>query len=267
MTSLWITRISRRPVPAGLVERLRAAGCVFAEDEAAILIDAASDDAELEALTARRAAGEPLEHIVGWVAFGPLRLAVAPGVFVPRQRSLRLARAAVRVARGQRHPLVLEAYAGAAPLAATVAAAIPDAEVHAAEIDPLALRWARANLPDGAGVHESDGFDGLPTRLRGRITLIVAVPPYVPVPEAELVPRDLRTHEPSRALFGGDDGLDQIRALIDEAGPWLAPGGRVLLELNRRQAPAAAGYARRAGFRAAHRTASDGQTSLLDLSR
>ncbi len=240
---------------------------MFAEEEAAILVDAAGDGPELDALTARRVAGEPLEHLVGWVAFGRLRLAVGPGVFIPRQRSLRLARAAVRAARAQAHPVVLEAYAGVAPLAATVAAALPGAEVHAADIDPTALGWARMNLPERAGVHLGDRFDGLPTGLRGQVTLIAAVTPYVPEPEAELIPRDLRAHEPSRALFAGEDGLDHVRALIDEAGNWLAPDGRVLLELNRRQAPAAAAHARAAGFRASYRTAPDGQTAVLDLSR
>ncbi len=155
---------------------------MFAEEEAAILVDAAGDGPELDALTARRVTGEPLEHLVGWVAFGRLRLAVGPGVFIPRQRSLRLARAAVRAARAQAHPVVLEAYAGVAPLAATVAAALPGAEVHAADIDPTALGWARMNLPERAGVHLGDRFDGLPTGLRGQVTLIAAVTPYVPSP-------------------------------------------------------------------------------------
>ena len=233
-----------------------------------ILVGAADGDAaELDALTSRRVAGEPLEHIVGWVAFGRLRLAVGPGVFIPRQRSLQLARAAVRAAREQEHAVVLEAFAGAAPLAATIAATVPGAEMHAADIDPVALRWARINLPEGAGVHESDRFSGLPTGLHGRITLVIAVPPYVPEPEAELIPRDLRAHEPFRALFAGEDGLDEVRGLIDDVDPWLAPDGRVLLELNHRQASIAAAHARALGFRASYRTGSDGQTATLGLRR
>ena len=70
-----------------LVSRLRAAGCVFAEEEAALLAEAAGGAAELEALVVRREAGEPVEQLAGWVEFCGLRLVVAPGVFVPRQRT------------------------------------------------------------------------------------------------------------------------------------------------------------------------------------
>jgi len=247
-----------------LVARLRAAGCVYAEEEAVVLVEAAGDD-ELEPLVRRRIEGEPLEHIVGWVAFGSLRLAIGTGVFVPRRRSARLARAAVRVAGIQERPVVLEAYSGIAPLAASVAAAVPAAEIHACDSDPRALRWARENLPPDAGVHLADGLAGLPARLSGGITLIAAVPPYVPVGDAALIPRDARAHEPAIAFFAGDDGLDRVRELIGAARDWLAPGGRVLVELGRRQGRAATAAARRAGYRASYRTGPDGQTALLDL--
>jgi len=248
-----------------IVRRLRASGSVFAEDEAAVLIAAACDDPALEGLVRRREGGEPLEHIVGRVDFGGLRLAVGPGVFVPRQRSLRLARAAARAASAASDPVVLEAYAGVAAIAASIAETLPTAELHVADIDPRALRWARANLPSSAGTHRSDGLSGLPAVLRGRLTLIVAVPPYVPDAELELIPGDRRAHEPERALLGGADGLDQVRRLIAEAADLLAPGGRVLLEINRRQGPAASAAARRAGYRASYRTAPDGHTAILDL--
>ncbi len=213
----------------------------------------------------RRVAGEPLEHLVGWVDFGGLRLSVGPGVFVPRQRSRLLARAAVRAAAAHEHPVVLEAYAGAAPIAAAVAAALPAAEVHAADIDPGALRRAGENLPPGAGVHASACLVGLPDGLRGRIVVIAAVPPYVPDDELGLLPSDRRAHEPAIALLGGADGLDHVRELIDAAAEWLAPGGRVLVELSRRQGRAAAAAARRAGYRASYRTGPDRQTAILDL--
>lgn len=248
-----------------IVRRLRASGSVFAEDEAAVLITAACDDAELEDLVRRREGGEPLEHIVGRVDFGGLRLAVGPGVFVSRQRSMRLARAAVRAASATPDPVVLEAYAGVAPIAASIAAVLPAAELHVADIDPEALRWARANLPPGAHVHHSDGLSGLPEALRGRLSLIAAVPPYVPDALLRLIPGDRRAHEPERALLGGVDGLHHVRRLIAEAADLLAPGGRVLLEINRRQGPAASAAARRAGYRASYRTAPDGHTAILDL--
>ncbi|GGI45434.1 release factor glutamine methyltransferase [Agromyces flavus] len=253
---------------AALAARLRAAGCVFAEEEAAILLEAASDDpARLEHLVERRATGEPLEHLVGWVHFGSLRLSVGPGVFIPRQRTLRLARAAVRAAREQQRPVVLEPFCGVAPLAAAVAESVPDAEIHVADIDPAALEHARRNLPAGAGVHLSDGLAGIPSSLRGRVTLVAAVPPYIPSTERRLVPHEALEHEPEAALFAGPDGLRNVGTLIDELGGWLAPEGVVLIELNRRQYRAAAVLARRSGWTPRARRSSDGQTVLLELRR
>lgn len=250
----------------GVAARLRAAGCVYAEQEAGILVEAAGgDDAALETLVARRVAGVPLEPLVGWVQFGSLRLEVGPRVFVPRQRSLQLARAAVRVAREQARPVVLEPYSGVAPIAASVAAVAPAAELHVADIDPNALRYARRNLPATAGVHESDGLAGVPSSLRGRLTLVASVPPYVPTTATDFIPREALDHEPGAALFAGSDGLDHVRDLVDELLGWLAPNGVALIELNRQQYRSAAGDARRAGWSASARRGSDGQTVLLEL--
>ena len=78
----------RMTVPdSAIVARLRAAGCVFAEDEARLLMSAARNPAELDAMVSQRAAGLPLEQVVGWAEFCGLRIAVAPGVFVPRRRT------------------------------------------------------------------------------------------------------------------------------------------------------------------------------------
>ena len=250
---------------ARLVGRLRAAGCVFAEDEAAVLRRTTDDPARLEELLRRREAGEPLEHVVGWVGFGGLRLSVGPGVFVPRQRSLLLAGAAAALARTQAAPVVVEAFAGVAPIAAAVADAVPGAQVHACDVDPRALAHARCNLPPGAGVHEGALLDGLPAALRGRVTLLVAVPPYVPEAAAALLPREAAEHEPAAALFGGGDGLDRVRDLLDLAGRWLAPGGALLVELHAAQHPAAAARAEAAGHSVRRWDGEDGQTAVLGV--
>ena len=84
---------------AALVARLRAAGCVYAEDEAELLIAAADSPQALTALTDRRVAGEPLEHLLGWAEFCGRRVAVDPGVFVPRARTALLVEAAASVDR------------------------------------------------------------------------------------------------------------------------------------------------------------------------
>lgn len=159
-------------VPLGLVARLRAAGCVFAEDEAAVLQQAARDAGQLDAFARRRVDGEPLEQLVGQVQFGGLPLSVGPGVYVPRQRTLLLARLAARAAR--RAPVVLEICSGVAPVAAFVSRAVPRAEVHAADVDPATLVHAHRNLPPGAGVHCGNLLDAAPRRLRGRIGVLIA---------------------------------------------------------------------------------------------
>lgn len=248
-----------------LVARLRAAGCVFAEDEARVLRRSARDEDELAALLAARVRGEPLEQLVGWVDFGGLRLEVGPGVFVPRRRTLHLADAAVAALGSIRAPVFVEAFAGVAPVAATVLAALPHAEVHVTDIDPLALRHARSNLHGRAGVHRGSVVAGLPSHLRGRVSVIAAVPPYVPVGAAHLLPREAVDHEPPAALFGGSDGLGPARALIAAARGWLAPGGRVLIEMNTAQAGAATRAGCAHGFAAQHHDAPDGQTTVLDL--
>ncbi|MRX43792.1 class I SAM-dependent methyltransferase [Agromyces kandeliae] len=249
-----------------IASRLRGSGSVFAEDEAAILVAAAADDAELEQLVRRRTAGEPIEPLVGWVRFGSIRLAVGPGVFVPRQRSLRLARLAVRRVRAARAPVMLEAYCGVAPIAAAVAASAPAAEVHAADLDPAALAFARANLPEPAHVHLADALDGLPPRLRGRLTTIAAVPPYVPEAELALMPREARDHEPATALVGGGaDGLGHVRRLVRDARPWLATGGHLLLELHAAQLPVAAGEGRAVGWLTRLHPPTASRTGVLEL--
>ncbi|MFE5774973.1 hypothetical protein [Brachybacterium sp. NPDC056505] len=224
-----------------LVVRLRAAGSVFAEEEAALLRSHARDVDHLEETAARRIAGEMLEHVLGEVGFCGLRLQVRPGTFVPRRRSRLLARLAVAAActaarRSGRDPVLLELCAGVAPIASVSAARVPGIRLHAADVDPLPLESARANLPSSAQLHLGDLFAAMPVVLRGAIDVIAAVPPYVPDGELALLPREAREHEPPRALRGGADGLDVARRILSEGPYWLAPGGRILLEMHVDQA-------------------------------
>ncbi|MBB3666092.1 release factor glutamine methyltransferase [Prauserella sediminis] len=222
--------------PSPIVSSLRSAGCVFAEDEAALLQDAATGPAELERLVARRVGGEPLEYVLGWAAFRGLRVAVDPGVFVPRQRTGFLVEQALEVlpAGG----VVVDLCCGSGALGAAVAAERPDATVHAADLDPAAVRCARRNLP--GRVHEGDLFAALPPGLRGTVDVVVANVPYVPSEAIASMPPEARDHEPGIALDGGADGLDTLRALAGEAPSWLARGGHVLSETSERQAVGAA---------------------------
>ena len=234
-------------MPADLVDRLRAAGCVFAEDEARVLRARARDDAELEALVVRRVAGEPLEVVVGWAEFLGLRIAVAPGVFVPRPRSALMVEAAIdALTEGS---AVVDVCCGTGALGAAVAAGGRVAELHAVDVDPAAVACARRNLP-GAAVYEGNLFDPLPARLHGRVGVILANAPYVPSEAIAFMPREARDYEHRVALDGGTDGLDVQRAVIAEAPRWLAPAATLLVETGRDQAATTVGLMTIAGLRA-----------------
>jgi len=219
-----------------LVYRLRAVGCVFAEDEAALLRAGATSPDELESMTARRVAGEPLEHVLGWVALNGVRLAVGPGVFVPRQRTRVLVAAVLDLIADRAAPVVVELCCGVAPVASLVARSRADATVWASDIDPAAVALAERNL-DPSHVAVGDLFAGLPQELREHVDVVVANAPYVPTAELALMPVEAREHEPRHALDGGGDGLDLHRRIAAEVNDWLKPGGAVVIETSRRQAP------------------------------
>jgi release factor glutamine methyltransferase len=226
------------PPPESLiVDRLRAAGCVFAEEEARLLVAAPVDPAELESMVARRVAGQPLEHILGWAEFSGLRIRVAPGVFVPRRRTAFLALEAIALtAPGS---VVLDLCCGSGALGAAVAAAVPGIELFASDIEPAAVACARDNLPT-ATVVEGDLFDSLPGSLRGRVDVLVCNTPYVPTDEIGMLPPEARDFEPRVTLDGGADGLDVQRRVAARASEWLATGGHVLVEVGAHQAAASA---------------------------
>lgn len=216
-----------------MVARLRAAGCVFAEEEAALLGEAAPQGPALQALVERRVAGEPLEQVLGWVAFAGLRVPLRPGVFVPRRRTELLAEEAA--AATPPAGLVVELCCGVAAISLAVLAAHPAVELHAADLDPVAVKCARANLDGRARVHLGDLYAALPGELAGRVDVLVANAPYVPTASIALMPPEAREHEPAVALDGGGDGLDVLRRVVAGAAGWLAPGGRLLFECSERQ--------------------------------
>ena len=213
---------------SAVVARLRGAGCVFAEDEARLLAAEAPSAARLEELVRRRVAGEPLEHLLGWAEFGGLRIVVAPGVFVPRQRTELLVREAASLAPPR--AVVVDLCCGSGAVSAALTAVLDRPEVHASDVDPAAVACARQNLPAGS-VHTGDLFDALPVALRGRVDVLAANVPYVPSHAIALMPPEARDHEPRGALDGGEDGLDVARRVVAGAGAWLAPGGSLLFEV------------------------------------
>jgi release factor glutamine methyltransferase len=226
------------PLFDAVVTRLRSAGCVFAEDEARLLLPAASTPDSLAALVDRRVAGEPLEHLLGWAEFCGLRVAVDPAVFVPRRRTEFLVHQAAALAgpaalaRGAGGRLtVVDLCCGSGALGAALSARLGEIDLHAADVDPAALPCARRNLAAAGGrVYAGDLYEALPDPLRGRVDVVVANAPYVPTDAVGLMPPEARLHEPLVALDGGADGLDVLRRVIAGAPEWLAPGGHLLVE-------------------------------------
>jgi len=250
--------VSPSPLPRSvIVTRLRAAGCVFAEDEARLLISAARTSADLSAMVDRRAAGAPLEQVLGWAEFCGLRIVLDPGVFVPRRRTEFLVRQATALARpdaGLARPdasppgpaltgpgvAVVDLCCGSGAVGAALAAALDRVELHAVDVDPAAVRCARRNVAAAGGqVYEGDLYEPLPASLRGRVDILVANAPYVPTDEIGLLPPEARIHEPTVALDGGADGLGILRRVTAAAPLWLAPEGHLLFETSERQVPQA----------------------------
>jgi release factor glutamine methyltransferase len=229
---------------AAAIDRLRAAGCVFAEDEAAVLSAAAPDEETLAALVGRRALGEPLEQVVGFADFCGVRVRLRRGVFVPRVRSELL----VRVAAAEAVPgaVVVDLCCGSGALGLAVRHRRPDIALHAADVDPVAVACARDN--EAGAVHQGDLFDALPATLRGRIAILLANVPYVASRHIPLLPAEARDHEPRTALDGGADGLDVFRRVVAGARAWLAPGGLLLSEITDAQVEPATAAARSAGL-------------------
>jgi release factor glutamine methyltransferase len=253
-----------------VITRLRAAGCVWAEEEAALLTAAAGSPAELDAMVARRAGGEPVEQVVGWAQFHGLRVFVDPGVFVPRRRSEYLVDVAVQMA-GERAlpapPVIADLCCGTGALGLAVAAetgaasgpadapglnrAGGPARLHAADLDPAAVACARRNVePAGGRVYAGDLFAALPDTLSGRVDVLVCNAPYVPTTEIAFLPAEAREHEARLALDGGADGLAVLHRAAAGAPDWLAPGGVLLVETSERQAPSMAAAMSAAGLAA-----------------
>jgi release factor glutamine methyltransferase len=219
--------------------RLRAAGCVYAEDEAALLIAAAPTSAELDAMVSARVGGTPLEYLLGWAEFCGLRVVVEPSVFVPRRRTeflVQQAEALLRTVATQSQPVVLDLCCGTGAIGLALRASVAHLELHATDCDPVAVHCARRNLGGDCQIYAGDLFDPLPHSLRRRVDILAANAPYVPTAAIATMPREAREHESRSALDGGLDGLSLARPVVAAAPQWLAPGGHVLIETSQPQA-------------------------------
>lgn len=183
------------------------------------------------ALVARRAAREPLQHLLGSAAFRYVELRVGPGVFTPRPETELLAGWGVDAARAVlaegRTPVVVDLCTGSGAIALSVATEVPEAVLHAVEVSDDALRWAEGNLA-GSGVDLRHGDMGTAfPDLDGTVDVVLCNPPYIPLDAYESVAPEARDHDPHVALFSGGDGLEAMRVVESTAARLLRPGGVV----------------------------------------
>ena len=184
-----------------------------------------------DALVARRAAREPLQHLTGTAAFRYVELAVGPGVFVPRPETELLAGWGVEQAHAVlatgREPVVVDLCTGSGAVALSLATEVPEARVHAVELGEPACEWAARNLAgSGVDLRQGDMGEAFPD-LDGTVDVVVCNPPYIPLVAYESVAPEARDHDPELALFSGADGLDALRVLERVAARLLRPSGVV----------------------------------------
>jgi release factor glutamine methyltransferase len=221
--------------------RLREAGVDSAQHDAEALLSHVlgvprrrlrlADELSLEqqsafdALVARRARREPLQHLTGVAGFRYVEVAVGPGVFVPRPETELLAGWAIELLADRPAPVVVDLCTGSGAIALALATEVPAASVHAVEMAPEAYVWARRNLAGtSVDLRLGDIADGLPD-LDGLVDLVVANPPYIPLDAYETVAPEARDHDPPEALWSGQDGLDVVRVVERVGHRLLRPGG------------------------------------------
>jgi release factor glutamine methyltransferase len=198
----------------------------------------------LLALVERRLAHEPVAYIVGEREFYGRPFRVTPAVLIPRPETEDVVDAALEALRApslssrREPPRVLDVGTGSGCIAITIALEAPVADVAATDVSIEALEVARENA-FRLGVADAVTFHRAAlTGSSGGFDVVVSNPPYVPLLDRSGLSRDVRDHEPALALFGGDDGLDVIRALLPEAARALSPGGRLIMEIGQGQASA-----------------------------
>jgi len=256
-----------RALLADGVRTLRAAGLATARQDAEWLLAEALGVNRLDLYTdppavgaaaarryaaalARRAAHEPLQHLLGWEEFRGLRFGVGPAVLIPRPETELLVEWALEfVPPGA---TVCDLGTGSGCVAAAIATARPDARVLAVEVSAAARAVAARNLAAlglaaRVTVLGGDLFEPL-ARWAGAVDLIVANPPYIPTGTLAALPAEVRAWEPRGALDGGSDGMAVSRRIIAGAPGVLARGGALTIEIGEGQAPPLAATMRARGF-------------------
>jgi release factor glutamine methyltransferase len=239
-------RLDRAGVPSPRVDAELLLAHVLGIPRGRIFLSDAVDPAtavRYEALLVRRVARVPVQHLLGEAPFRHLMLEVGRGVFVPRPETESVVELAIR-ALSEHHEerLAVDLCTGSGAIALALATEVPHSIVHAVELEDAAYGWASRNVARYADavaavgsqvhLHHADATTahlGCLSSLVGRVDVVVSNPPYIP---DEALPRDpeVREYDPPRALYGGPDGLDVVRALADAAAALLRPGGVLVLE-------------------------------------
>jgi release factor glutamine methyltransferase len=205
-------------------------------------------------LIRRRAGGEPMAHILGYLEFRDLRFRLRPGTFVPRQSSEFTVVQAVRRLRGRRRPVMIDLATGIGPIATAAAREVPRARVHGTDISAGAIRQARDNARRlgvrNVWFHTGDLYGPVPRELRGRVDVVTAHIPYVPRDDVEDLPLEIRGFEPEDTLTDySERGLELLTRAAVEGREWLRPGGWLLLEISPDRVHSVRLVLRRAGYR------------------
>lgn len=187
------------------------------------------DTSAYDSVVRRRAAREPLQYLTGKAAFRNIDVAVGPGVFIPRPETEATAGAAIEYAKQLDRPVVVDLYAGSGVIALSVAAEVPEATVHAVEAHDSAFDWLQRNTAGTSVVIHHADVDGCLPQLSGRVDVLAANPPYIPV-GAHIRDPEVVSHDPAAALWSGSDGLDAMRILEATAARLLRPGGWLVAE-------------------------------------
>ena len=207
--------------------------------------------AEYEALVARRACREPLQHITGSAPFYRLELSVGPGVFVPRPETELLVEEALRVLgtrTGKVAPRIVDLCTGSGAIAAAIKSELPNAQVFAVELSEDAIPYTRKNLePLGVHLVQGDALTAL-SELAGTFDAVLSNPPYIPPANVPADP-EAALHDPDMALYGGgEDGMQMPSAIAARAFELLSPGGLFIMEHDDTQEEAVAELLARIGF-------------------
>ena len=239
-----------RPLLSAATAQLAAAGVESAAQDARILLSfvtgvelvrlpllAELDDDHVrrfDQLIARRSERVPLQHLTGRAHFRSIEVEVGPGVFVPRPETEVMTGWAIEtlaaMTTAQHRPLVVELGTGSGVIAKAIATELTRTDIHAVEISAEAAAYARRNLADTlVELHETDMASAC-QELNGTVDLVIANPPYIPLEAYASVAPEVRDHDPSLALFSGEDGLDAIRVVTAVAARLLRPAGFVCVE-------------------------------------